>query len=149
MTATIMLLSVAPDDDMPERPEGGWQAATYPVVARSATLRFMATEPVGVLEVAAMLGVKDRTVHQWINRGLMPKAKWASINGSRAWERQVILEWAGQTGRIRESDLLTEEGAEALREEYRKVFKADPVAPRMGGRRQEPPPPKRRRRAAG
>lgn len=124
---TLRLLSVV-DDDMPEPPPEGWTASTYPIVAGYATLRFMMAEPIGVLEIAKMLGVKDRTVHQWLLRASvqLPKAQWPAVNGGRAWERKVILEWAGRTGRIRSPELA---------EEYRRVFKQEPAPPDQGGRR--------------
>jgi predicted DNA-binding transcriptional regulator AlpA len=88
---------------------------------------------VGIVEVANMLGVERHTVHTWINRGTLPRADWPTVNGSRAWERRNILQWAGESGRLRDDSLLGPEGAEALRVEYRETFKAEPVTVRNGG----------------
>lgn len=81
-------------------------------------------EPVGVLEVAVRLGVKDRTVHQWLNRGLMPPADFGVVNGSRAWNWLTILGWAGVSGRLH---------GDVLRGEFRSVFGQDAEAERWGG----------------
>lgn len=84
----------------------------------------MRCEPVGVLEVASRLGVKDRTVHQWLNRGLMPPADFGVVNGSRAWNWLTILGWAGVSGRLH---------GDVLRAEFRVTFGQDAEAERWGG----------------
>jgi hypothetical protein len=79
-------------------------------------------DPVGVLEIADRLGVKDRSVHKMIQRGVMPPPDYVTVNGSRAWEWRTILWWAGETQRL---------AKEALREEYRFTFRRDaPIARR-------------------
>lgn len=85
--------------------------------------------PIGALEVAAMLQVKNRTVHQWVTRNVLPTADYPSVNGSQAWKRKTILRWAGETGRIRLPEL------DALAAEYRAVFGKEPAPPRSGGRK--------------
>lgn len=55
-------------------------------------------EPVGPIEVAAMLDVKRSTVHQWQQRRVMPPAD-LRVSGTPAWWRTTILEWAELTGR--------------------------------------------------
>lgn len=81
-------------------------------------------EPVGVLEVAARLGVKDRTVHQWLNRGLMPPDDFGVVNGSRAWNWPTILGWAGVSGRLH---------GNPLRAEFVAVFGHEAEPERWGG----------------
>lgn len=75
-------------------------------------------DPVGVLEVAARLGVEDRSVHQWLHRNRLPAADYETVNGSRAWEWRKILWWAGETNRLR---------SVALGDEYRATFHQEPV----------------------
>lgn len=95
-------------------------------VAGSATVPDVET-PMGTLEVAELLGVKDRTVHQWLRRNLMPEEDFPRVNGSRAWKRSTILRWAGRTGRLAAE-------AKDLRAEYLARWGADAIAPRAGGR---------------
>ena len=47
---------------------------------------------VGPMEIAAMLGLKLRTVHQYKSRGLMPPAA-TVISGTTLWRRTDIVEW--------------------------------------------------------
>lgn len=91
---------------------------TEPVPTPSGGFR---TDPVGVLEIADRLGVKDRSVHKMIQRAVMPKPDHDSVNGSRAWEWRTILWWAGETKRL---------NREALRAEYRETFRKEPPVPR-------------------
>lgn len=79
--------------------------------------------PLGVKEVAEMLGVERRTVHQWTFRGAMPPADF-EVNGLPSWDVSTILQWAGLTGRLRE---------EGLRAKYREVFGDEPKRPRRAG----------------
>lgn len=65
-------------------------------------------DPVGVLEIAERLGVQDRSVHMMIRRGRLPVPDYETINGSRAWNWRTILWWAGETGRLRSSQLVQE-----------------------------------------
>lgn len=69
-----------------------------------ATMRRMA-QPVGTAEIAELLGVAPRTVHQWKQRGVLPPPDHRSVNGSPAWEWARILLWAGETGRLRTPEL--------------------------------------------
>ena len=62
-------------------------------------------DPVGVLEIAGRLGIKDRSVHMIRRRGQLPPPNYTT-NGSRAWEWRTILWWAGETKRLRSSALL-------------------------------------------
>lgn len=95
----------------------------------------MAT-PIGAQEIADLLDVQDRTVHQWIRRGLMPPPKWQTVNGSRAWDRRDVLKWAGQTGRLTDPDLIAE---------YVAAVGAEPRPLRKGGRLPPDAVPRRRR----
>lgn len=89
-----------------------------------ATVRDM-NVPLGAPEIAKMLDVQDRTVHQWIRRQLMPDADFPEINGSLAWDRDTVLRWAGTTGRLTSDTLI---------DEFTKKFRSAPVKPRKGGR---------------
>lgn len=63
-------------------------------------------DPVGVMEIAARLGVKDRSVHMWKRRDRLPAPDYDAINGGIAWEWATILWWAGETGRLYNSSLV-------------------------------------------
>lgn len=52
----------------------------------------------GMAEVAALMGVKLRTVHQWRFRGVLPSPDFI-VNDGPAWKRLTILKWAEDTGR--------------------------------------------------
>ncbi len=56
-------------------------------------------ELVGPVEVAELLGTKPNTVHAWASRQLLP-APWATISGTRLWDRADILAWAEASGRL-------------------------------------------------
>ena len=80
--------------------------------------------PLGVNEIAEVLGVKPATVTQWQRRLLLPKPD-ASINKGRTklWKCKTVIDWANATGRnLKEnsyetaSDKLTE-----LQEKWGKV----------------------------
>lgn len=58
----------------------------------------MKKQLVGMGEVAAMLGVQRRTVHQWRFRGVLPVADFELDTGP-VWERATILRWAKRTKR--------------------------------------------------
>lgn len=62
----------------------------------------------GLIEIAELLGVNKRTPHAWYYRGLMPEPDHPEINGGRAWDRAIVVEWAARTGRL--PVLLAEEG---------------------------------------
>jgi hypothetical protein len=62
-------------------------------------------EPLGVAEVAELLGVKDRTVHMWKYREIMPSPDWPEVNRSHAWRRGTILAWAAATNRLRSPEV--------------------------------------------
>lgn len=70
-------------------------------------------DPVGVVEIAERLGVKDRSVHMWKRRDRLPPLDYPSVNGTGAWEWRTILWWAGETGR-----LYTGSSAEAFTDEF-------------------------------
>jgi hypothetical protein len=82
-------------------------------------------DPVGAIEIAARLGVKERTVHMWLFRELMPEPDFPSVNGTRAWDWNTILRWAGTTGHIHSDE---------ARAEYTALTGGEPIAPRKGGR---------------
>jgi len=52
----------------------------------------------GMAEVADLLGVKLRTVHQWRFRGVLPVPDF-TVNDSPAWKMDTIQRWAKHTGR--------------------------------------------------
>jgi len=54
---------------------------------------------VGMSEVADLLGVKLRTVHQWRFRGILPVPD-LIVNDSPAWKSSTIQRWAKHTGRM-------------------------------------------------
>lgn len=56
--------------------------------------------PLGVTEIAQVLGVKKATVSQWLQRNILPKPD-ASVNGGRTkiWKTKNIIDWANATGR--------------------------------------------------
>jgi DNA-directed RNA polymerase specialized sigma subunit len=58
--------------------------------------------PLGVTEIAQVLGVKKATVSQWLQRNILPKPD-ASVNGGRTkiWKLKNIIDWANATGRNR------------------------------------------------
>jgi predicted DNA-binding transcriptional regulator AlpA len=58
----------------------------------------MSNEIVGEKEIAAMLAVKENTVHQWKARGNLPEPD-GIVSGSPAWFWSTISAWAGATGR--------------------------------------------------
>lgn len=71
------------------------------------------SEPVGVQEASARIGVKPRSMHMMHRRGRLPRPDYEAVNGSAAWEWRTLLWWAGETNRLRTPDLV---------EEYRKMF---------------------------
>jgi hypothetical protein len=50
-------------------------------------------------EVAAIAGVRHRTVVVWRNRGIMPDPD-AVISGVPLWREKRIVEWLRTTGRL-------------------------------------------------
>lgn len=85
----------------------------------------VASDPVGVIEIAQRLGVLDRSVHKMIQRGRLPAPDYDSVNGSRAWNWRTILWWAGETRRL---------NREPLRDEYRRTFRMEPPVARKRSR---------------
>lgn len=85
--------------------------------------------PVGKIEVAARLGVQERTAHMWQFRGLLPDPEF-TVNGLPAWSWLTVLRWAGDGGRL---------GTDELRDEYRRTFKREPAPQRTAGRPPKPP----------
>jgi predicted DNA-binding transcriptional regulator AlpA len=64
--------------------------------------------PLGMKEIAALLGVKQSAVWQWEkNRKLPPEDGW--ISGRKGWWRATILAWDA-AGRPRRSAPLAEAG---------------------------------------
>jgi predicted DNA-binding transcriptional regulator AlpA len=58
------------------------------------------TEPVGVVEIAEMLGVTRDAVNQWRRRDTnFPEPKW-TVGGRPAWNRADIETWARATHRL-------------------------------------------------
>jgi hypothetical protein len=99
--------------DQPER----WNSSNYPLDPEADARSQLA--PLGVAEIGALLGIADRSVHQAIRRRTLPDAQFASVNGGRAWSRETIVRWAGESGRIRPE-------AGELADEYRRRFGLDP-----------------------
>jgi hypothetical protein len=58
----------------------------------------MKLDIVGEAEIAARLGVKPNTVHQWAIRGLLPESE-GTVSGRAAWRWSTIQAWADRTGR--------------------------------------------------
>lgn len=60
----------------------------------------MSADPVGVVEVAARLGVTRKAVDQWRRRSLgFPDPRW-TVGGRPAWSWPEVEAWARRTGRI-------------------------------------------------
>lgn len=56
-------------------------------------------EPVGVVEIAARLGVTRRAIDKWRQRGLgFPAPAW-TVGGRPAWRWSDVETWARDTGR--------------------------------------------------
>ena len=59
-------------------------------------------DPVGVPEIADLLGVKPGTVHQWRFRHehtQFPEPDRHIAHTVPIWDRQTVLKWAKKTGR--------------------------------------------------
>ncbi len=58
-------------------------------------------EPYGIVETAALFGLKTRTVHTWKTaRKIMPPCDHDSVAGTGAWELDTLFEFANKHGRI-------------------------------------------------
>ena len=64
--------------------------------------RGIGDQPVGMIEIAARLGVKRATVDTWHHRGILPAPTWPSVSGRPLWAWHVIERWAVETGRLDE-----------------------------------------------
>lgn len=60
--------------------------------------------PLGLAEIATLLGVKRNTVDQWRTAGLLP-APDGTVGGRPAWWPATIDEWASRTNRTKERDV--------------------------------------------
>ncbi len=58
-------------------------------------------DPVGLLEIAARLGVARQTAKGWRLEGLLPPPRW-TVSGYPAWEWKDVERWARKTGRLHE-----------------------------------------------
>lgn len=58
----------------------------------------MTVEPVGAVEIAERLGVRQQTVAMWKLRGIMPEPRWV-VSGNPAWDWRDVEKWAEETGR--------------------------------------------------
>lgn len=56
-------------------------------------------EPVGIVEIAARLGVKRQTVDVWKIRGVLPAPRWL-VGGRPCWLWSDVERWAQETGRL-------------------------------------------------
>lgn len=74
-------------------------------------------QPVGVNELAELLGIKLDTVRQWRMRGHLPPADFPRVNGRPAWKRANIVRWAIAQRRVGIGHLLTEEEVAPLRQQ--------------------------------
>lgn len=59
-------------------------------------------DPVGIAEIAVLLGVERRTVDAWRYRRILPPPDF-TVGLRPAWERASIVRWAVETGRLSES----------------------------------------------
>lgn len=57
--------------------------------------------PVGLQEIAELLGVTRSAVDGWRSRGVLPAPEW-TVGGRPAWSRGSIERWARETGRLEE-----------------------------------------------
>jgi predicted DNA-binding transcriptional regulator AlpA len=56
--------------------------------------------PVGIPEIAELLGVERPTVDKWLTRGLLPERDYpVPVGGRRPWKAGTIYRWAQKTGR--------------------------------------------------
>lgn len=58
-----------------------------------------ACEPVGAVDIAGRLGVKQQTVAQWKLRGILPPPRW-TVSKLPVWDWPDVEEWARATGRL-------------------------------------------------
>ncbi len=56
-------------------------------------------EPVGLVEIAERLCVKQQTAQTWRQRKLLPAPKW-TVSRQPAWDWRDIEVWARETGRL-------------------------------------------------
>lgn len=57
-------------------------------------------EPLGVQEIAALLGYKKQTVSSWRQRKIFPVPDTVVSNGSVGlWKKSTVINWANATGR--------------------------------------------------
>lgn len=61
-------------------------------------------DPVGLAEIADLLGVGRKTVDQWRLRGVLPDPEPGTVGGRPWWRWGRIRQWALKTGRIGGSD---------------------------------------------
>lgn len=59
----------------------------------------MSADPIGLADIAELLGVERGTVAKWRYRGVLPEPTW-TVSGRPAWARDVIERWAVETGRL-------------------------------------------------
>lgn len=59
-------------------------------------------DPLSIYEVSQLLNYKESTVSSWRQRHQMPKPD-RMVSGGKIplWKKKTILDWAGQTGRLR------------------------------------------------
>jgi len=57
----------------------------------------------GLVEIAEFLEVDKRTPYAWVYRGKMPEPDHPEVNGGKAWDRETVVRWAAETGRLPES----------------------------------------------
>ena len=59
-------------------------------------------DPLSIYEVSQLLNFKESTVSSWRQRHQMPKPD-RMVSGGKIplWKKKTIMEWAGQTNRLR------------------------------------------------
>lgn len=82
----------------------GWAETVpeQPVTEVSTSSTNVDVDPVGIKEIADRLGVKRRTVDQWLQRDLrFPEPRW-KVGGRPAWEWEDVEHWVLNTDRLKD-----------------------------------------------
>lgn len=66
-------------------------------------MAMLKADPMGPKEVADFLAVKRATVQQWLFRKVLPNRDF-TVSGFPAWEKETIVRWALETGRMERDD---------------------------------------------
>ncbi len=76
------------------------ESATHETRTYDAPMPF---DPVGLSEIAVLLGKAHETLKQWSSRGVLPEPA-ARIGGVPIWSKREIEKWAKKTGRLPADD---------------------------------------------